>query len=44
MRAVEAAELAKPTVDKMVPIFEQAQDAYRYLESQKHIGKGVINI
>ena len=42
MRAVEAAKL-KPAVDKTFS-FEQAQDAYRYLESQKHIGKVVINI
>ena len=33
----------KPVIDKEFD-FEQAKDAYRYLESQKHVGKVVINV
>ncbi|KJA17937.1 hypothetical protein HYPSUDRAFT_205790 [Hypholoma sublateritium FD-334 SS-4] len=36
-------ELTKPVVDKVFP-FEQAIDAYAYLESQKHVGKIVIKV
>lgn len=42
MRAVDALKL-KPAVDKIFP-FEQAPQAYRYLEAQKHIGKVVIEV
>ena len=42
MRAVEAIKL-KPAVDKVFP-FNEAIEAYRYLESQKHIGKVVISV
>lgn len=40
MRAVDVLKL-KPAIDKVFN-FLQAKDAYRYLESQKHIGKVVI--
>lgn len=40
MKAVDAWHL-KPHVDKVFP-FTQAQEAYRYQEAQKHIGKVVI--
>ena len=33
----------KPVIDRTFD-FEQAQEAYRYLESQKHVGKIVINV
>jgi len=33
----------KPIVDKVFP-FEQAVDAYKYLASQKHVGKVVIRV
>jgi len=33
----------KPVVDKVFP-FEEAQDAFRHLESQKHVGKVVIKV
>ena len=36
-------EATKPVVDKVFP-FEQAIDAYAYLESQKHVGKIVIKV
>ncbi len=36
-------EATKPIVDKVFP-FEQAIDAYAYLESQKHVGKIVIKV
>jgi NADPH:quinone reductase-like Zn-dependent oxidoreductase len=43
-RLIEAnPETTKPVVDKVFP-FEQAIDAYAYLESQKHVGKVVIKI
>lgn len=42
MKAVEALQL-KPHVDKVFS-FSQAQDAYRYLEAKKHIGKVVISL
>lgn len=42
MRAVDAIKL-KPVVDKAFP-FTQAQEAYHYLEAQKHIGKVVITL
>lgn len=42
MRAVEALKL-KPAVDKVFS-FQEAREAYRYLESQKHIGKVVISL
>ena len=33
----------KPIIDKVFP-FKAAPDAYRYLESQKHVGKIVIKV
>jgi NADPH:quinone reductase-like Zn-dependent oxidoreductase len=33
----------KPVVDKVFP-FDQAKDAYRYLQSQAHLGKVVIRV
>ena len=42
MRAVDYLKLT-PVIDRIFP-FEQAQEAYRLLESQKHIGKVVITI
>ena len=33
----------KPAVDKVFP-FEEAKEAYKYLQSQKHIGKVVIKV
>ena len=33
----------KPVIDRTFE-FEQAQEAYRYLESQQHVGKVVINV
>lgn len=42
MRAVDALKL-KPAIDKIFP-FNQAKEAYFYLESQKHIGKIVISL
>jgi NADPH:quinone reductase-like Zn-dependent oxidoreductase len=33
----------KPVVDKVFE-FEDAKDAYKYLESQKHVGKIVIKV
>ncbi|MDP1834369.1 MAG: NAD(P)-dependent alcohol dehydrogenase [Chlamydiales bacterium] len=42
IRAVDTLKL-KPVVDKIFP-FSHAADAYKHLESQKHIGKVVISI
>lgn len=42
MRAVDALKL-KPAIDKTFP-FSQVKEAYRHLESQKHIGKVVITL
>ncbi len=42
MRAVEAIKL-KPAIDKVFS-FSEAKEAYRHLESQKHIGKVVISL
>lgn len=42
MRAVDALKI-KPAIDKVFP-FEQAKEAYHYLESQKHVGKVVISL
>jgi NADPH:quinone reductase-like Zn-dependent oxidoreductase len=43
-RLIEAnPEITKPVIDKVFP-FEQAIDAYAYLESQKHVGKIVIKV
>lgn len=42
MKAVDTLHL-KPHVDKVFP-FNQAQEAYRYLEAHKHIGKVVISL
>jgi NADPH:quinone reductase-like Zn-dependent oxidoreductase len=43
-RLIEAnPETTKPVIDKVFP-FEQAIDAYAYLESQKHVGKIVIKV
>ena len=42
IRAVDALKL-KPIIDKVFP-FEQVKEAYRHLESQKHIGKVVISL
>ena len=33
----------KPVVDKVFS-FGEAEEAYRYLESQKHVGKVVIRV
>lgn len=33
----------KPLVDKVFK-FEEAREAYKYLESQKHVGKVVIKV
>ena len=33
----------KPVVDKVFS-FDKAQEAYKYLESQKHVGKVVIKV
>jgi NADPH:quinone reductase-like Zn-dependent oxidoreductase len=41
-RAIEAGKL-KPVVDQVFP-FEDAAEAYRYMESQKHFGKICISI
>ena len=41
-RLFEARKI-KPVVDQVFS-FEQAQDAYKHLESQKHIGKVVIKV
>ncbi len=42
IKAAEAIQL-KPVVDKVFS-FNQAKEAYKYLESQKHIGKVVISL
>jgi NADPH:quinone reductase-like Zn-dependent oxidoreductase len=42
MKAVDALHL-KPHVDKVFP-FDKAQEAYRYQEGQKHIGKVIISL
>lgn len=42
MRAVDVLKL-KPAIDKTFS-FMQVKEAYRHLESQKHIGKVVINL
>lgn len=42
MRFAEVADL-KPVVDRVFP-FDQAQDAYRYMESGEHFGKIVIAV
>ncbi|KAF7360736.1 Alcohol dehydrogenase superfamily protein [Mycena venus] len=43
-RLIEAnVAITRPVIDKIFP-FEQAKDAYAYLESQAHVGKVVINI
>ncbi|KAF9006635.1 hypothetical protein BDQ17DRAFT_1352115 [Cyathus striatus] len=36
-------EVTRPVIDKVFP-FEQAPDAYRHLQSQKHVGKVVIKV
>lgn len=36
-------EVTRPLVDKVFS-FDQAVDAYAYLESQKHVGKVVIKV
>jgi NADPH:quinone reductase-like Zn-dependent oxidoreductase len=41
-RLITAREI-HPVVDKVFP-FEQAIEAYSYLESQKHVGKVVIKV
>ena len=41
-RVIEFQKL-KPVVDKVFPI-EETQQAYKYLESQKHVGKIVIKL
>ena len=41
-RLITAREI-RPVVDKIFP-FEQATEAYPYLESQKHVGKVVIKV
>jgi NADPH:quinone reductase-like Zn-dependent oxidoreductase len=42
MRFVDASGV-KPVIDRVFP-FDQAQDAYRYLESGAHFGKVVIDV
>ena len=41
-RLIEAQQL-KPIVNKVFS-FEEAESAYKYLESQKHVGKVVIKV
>lgn len=41
-RAIEANKI-EPVIDKVFD-FEQAKEAYKHLESQKHVGKVVIKI
>jgi NADPH:quinone reductase-like Zn-dependent oxidoreductase len=41
-RLITAREI-HPVVDKVFP-FEEAIEAYSYLESQKHVGKVVIKV
>jgi NADPH:quinone reductase-like Zn-dependent oxidoreductase len=36
-------EVAKPVVDRVFP-WEEAAQAYEYLEAQKHVGKVVIRV
>ena len=36
-------KVAKPVVDKVFP-WEEAVQAYEYLEAQKHVGKVVIRV
>ncbi|TFL05146.1 alcohol dehydrogenase superfamily protein [Pterulicium gracile] len=43
MNRLLSAHKIKPVVDKVFE-FEQAVDAYKYLESQKHVGKVVIKV
>lgn len=43
MNRLFSARQIHPVVDKVFD-FEQAQEAYKYLESQKHIGKIVIKV
>ena len=42
LRAIEQNQI-KPIIDQVFP-FEKAVDAYRHLESQKHVGKVVIRV
>ena len=41
-RLISATKL-KPIISGVYP-FDEARDAYRYLQSQKHVGKVVIRI
>lgn len=43
MNRLLAAREIHPVVDKVFG-FEEAQEAYRHLQSQKHIGKVVIRV
>ena len=43
MNRLLSARQIKPVVDKVFD-FEQAQEAYKHLESQKHLGKVVIKV
>ena len=43
MNRLITAQQIKPVVDRVFS-FEQAQEAYKHLESQKHIGKVVIKV
>lgn len=43
MNRLLTAQQIKPVVDKVFD-FEQAQRAYKHLESQKHVGKVVIKV
>jgi NADPH:quinone reductase-like Zn-dependent oxidoreductase len=36
-------EVTRPVVDKVFP-FEEALEAYKYLQSQAHVGKVVIKV
>ena len=43
MNAALALRQVRPVIDRVFA-FEQAQEAYRYLESQAHVGKVVITL
>ena len=43
MNSLISARTIKPVVDKVFE-FEQTQEAYKYLKSQKHVGKVVIKV
>ena len=41
-RLITASKL-RPVIDKVFS-FEEAREAYKYLESQKHVGKVVVKV